>query len=352
MKYLTLALILTSSLLGEHVNAASRPTAEELIKHFNMTQIPQEGPWFALTYRSPDILARGALPERYDGTRAAGSAIIGILTRSAFSALHRLKTDEIWHYYGGDPLQLLVLHPNGSGEVVVLGPDVLRGDKLQYVVPRGAWQGAMSLGQGRDAYSIFGDTLAPGFEYGDFEMGYRDELQRLYPRNAESIALLTRKEFITRSGSAGEKAVESQKSAVPRTEEAQLLFAVDQMKTVPFASGLELTEVVGRNAPASSERCSIAYFTMTPGSRTPASFNKTAEEYFVVTQGTGTVRVGAREMSVGPGSLVVVPPRAEHSLQAASSETLRFYAISAPAFSPDDYVPISARPHTSTAPSR
>jgi predicted cupin superfamily sugar epimerase len=216
VKYLTLVLILLSSLVTEHVNAAPRPTAEALIKHFNMTQIPQEGPWFALTYRSPDVLARGALPERYDGTRAAGSAIIGIVTRAAFSALHRLKTDEIWHYYGGDPLQLLVLYPNGSGEVVVLGPDVLKGDKLQYVVPRGAWQGAMPLGKGREAYSIFGATLAPGFEYSDFEIGYRDELQRLYPSNAEAIARLTREEFITRPVSTGNK-VESQKSVVPGT---------------------------------------------------------------------------------------------------------------------------------------
>jgi predicted cupin superfamily sugar epimerase len=113
--------------------------------------------------------------------------------------MHRLKTDEMWHYYGGDPLELLVLHPDGTGEVVVLGPDVLTGQKVQYVVPGGSWQGARPLGKKGDAYSLFGDTLAPGFEYADFEMGYRDELQRKYPVQSAAIARLTRPQFATRA---------------------------------------------------------------------------------------------------------------------------------------------------------
>ena len=199
MKYLSLSLLLCGGLAAGLLCAAPRPTAQELIEHFKMTRIPQEGPWFTLTYRSTDILARSALPDRYDGPRAAGTAIIGIITRADFSAMHRLKTDEMWHYYGGDPLELLVLHPNGSGEVVVLGPDVLAGQRLQYVVPRGSWQGARPLGQKGDTYSLFGDTLAPGFEYADFEMGYRDELQRQYAVHSAAIARLTRTEFAARA---------------------------------------------------------------------------------------------------------------------------------------------------------
>jgi predicted cupin superfamily sugar epimerase len=178
--------------------AAPRPTAAALIQHFAMAQVPQEGPWFTLTYTSDDMLPLAALPRRYDGPRAAGSAIIGLITRTEFSAMHRLKTDEMWHYYGGDPLHMLVLHPDGRGEEVVLGSDVLGGQKLQYVVPRGCWQGAMPAGTGADTYSLFGDTLAPGFAYADFEMGYRRELQQAYPRFAAAIAQLTRKEFVTR----------------------------------------------------------------------------------------------------------------------------------------------------------
>jgi uncharacterized protein len=199
VKYPALLLILLADVAASPLSAAPpRPTTRELIEHFKMTRIPQEGPWFTLTWRSDDTLARSALPDRYDGPRPAGTAIIGIITRTDFSAMHRLKTDEMWHYYGGDPLELLVLHPDGSAEAVVLGPDVLAGQMLQYVVPRGSWQGARPLGKKSDTYSLFGDTLAPGFEYADFEMGYRDELQRMYPVHSAAIARLTRQEFATR----------------------------------------------------------------------------------------------------------------------------------------------------------
>jgi predicted cupin superfamily sugar epimerase len=196
---LVLLLILSSGIVSPSAtSAAPRPTAAALIQHFKMTRIPQEGPWFTLTYTSEDILPRAALPQRYDGPRPAGSAIIGLLTRADFSALHKLKTDEMWHYYGGDPIRLLVLRPDGHGEEVVLGPDALNGQKLQYVVPRGSWQGAMPAGTDPEAWSLFGDTLAPAFAYSDFVMGYRDELQHAYPRFAAAIAQLTRKEFLTR----------------------------------------------------------------------------------------------------------------------------------------------------------
>ena len=196
-----LLLISSSAIVCPSVSiAAPRPTAAALIQHFKMTQVPQEGPWFTLTYSSEDILPRAALPQRYDGPRAAGSAIIGLLTRTDFSALHKLKTDEMWHYYGGDPIRMLVLHPDGHGEEVVLGPDVLNGQKLQFVVPQGSWQGAMPIGTDVDTWSLFGDTLAPAFAYSDFAMGYRDELQQAYPRFAAVIAQLTRKEFVTRPG--------------------------------------------------------------------------------------------------------------------------------------------------------
>ena len=350
MKYPVLLLMLFCGLTTEQANAqtsaAPRPSAAALIKHFNMARIPQEGPWFVLTYNSPDVLARGTLPERYDGPRSAGSAIIALVTTTDFSAMHRLKTDEMWHYYGGDPLEMLILHPNGNGEVVVLGPDVLAGQKLQYVVPRGSWQGARPRGKGRDSYAIFGDTLAPAFEYSDFEMGYRDELQKAYPHQAALIERLTRKEFLTRPQPA---AADTRASAAAVQEtvspSSPMVVAVDQLKTVQASPGLDLAEVVGRIAAAHSERCSVAYFTLAAGARTSTSLNKEAEEYFLVTEGTGTVRVGAGEMTVAPGSLVVIPPRAEHSLQAGPSGSLHFYAISAPAFSPEDYVVTSAVQH-------
>ena len=345
MKYSVLLLMLFCG-LTEPAVAVPRPSAAALIKHFNMARIPQEGPWFVLTYNSPDTLARGALAGRYDGPRPASSAIIALVTKADFSAMHRLKTDEMWHYYGGDPLEMLILHPNGNGEVVVLGPDVLAGQKLQYVVPRGSWQGARPRGKGTDVYAIFGDTLAPAFEYSDFEMGYRDELQKAYPRQAALIEQLTRKEFLTRPQPATAETrtpESSNQDAVGPTSSSPMVVTVEQLKTVQASPGLDLAEVVGRVAAAHSERCSVAYFSLAAGARTSTSLNKEAEEYFLVTGGTGTVRVGAGEMTVAPGSLVVIPPRAEHSLQAGSSGSLHFYAISAPAFSPDDYVVTSTQ---------
>lgn len=174
--------------------------ARQLVEHFHMARIPQEGPWFTVTHVSTDRLDGAALPARYDGKgRAAGSVIYALETRADFSALHRLKTDETWHFYGGAPLELLLLHPDGHGETVILGPDVLRGQHPQFTVPRGVWQGsAPAANAGPEAYALFGCTLAPAFDYGDFEIGYRDELIRAYPKFVEPITRLTRPEFVTR----------------------------------------------------------------------------------------------------------------------------------------------------------
>ena len=103
-----------------------------------------------------------------------------------------MKTDEVWHFYGGDPIELLLLHPGGRSEVVVLGSDVFAGQRPQFTVPAGAWMGARPAAKGPEAYGFFGTTMAPGFEYDDFEVGYRDELQRAYPAQRTLIAELTR----------------------------------------------------------------------------------------------------------------------------------------------------------------
>lgn len=186
------------ALLSQPLLASTVPTAAALIRHYQMARIPDEGPWFTLTYQSSERLARQALPERYDGERALGSAIIGLLTPVDFSALHRLKTDEMWHYYAGSPCQLLELHADGSSLRVTLGPNVLQGQQVQHLVPQGSWMGAVPLATTRGAYTLIGNTLAPGFEYSDFEMGYRDELVQRFPSEALLIGRLTRKAFAHR----------------------------------------------------------------------------------------------------------------------------------------------------------
>jgi predicted cupin superfamily sugar epimerase len=184
--------------MADSINTSPEGRAEKLIQHFKMEKIPAEGPWFTVTYRSQDMLDPRGLPDRYKGSRVAGTAIYAVQTKEDFSALHKLTTDEIWHFYEGDPLEMLLLYPDGHGEVVVIGADIFKGEQPQFVVPRNVWQGSTPIGAGPASYSFFGNTLAPGFEFDDFEMGYRDELQAKFPQFAERIARLTRAEFATR----------------------------------------------------------------------------------------------------------------------------------------------------------
>jgi uncharacterized protein len=172
--------------------------AGKLIEHYHMQRVPQEGPWFSLTYTSEDSLDGAGLPARYAGrSHVAGSAIVVIETVADFSAIHRLQTDEVWHFYGGTPIDMLLLYPDGHGRKITLGPNVLAGELPQFTVPHGVWQGSAPRGTSERTYSFVGDQLSPGFDYADFEMGYRDALEREYPAFARDIERLTRVEFAT-----------------------------------------------------------------------------------------------------------------------------------------------------------
>jgi len=190
----------TSMCLGMCAVGVAAPvgTAQKLIEHFKMEKIPVEGAWFHVTYGSKDTIPAAALPARYGSPRVAGTAIYALATREDFSAMHRLKTDEVWHFYLGDPLELLLLHPDGRGEVVVIGPDIFAGQHPQYTVPAGVWMGGRPAKATAEAYTFFGCTLAPGFDHGDFEIGYREELQAKFPAFSNLIAGLTRAEHVRR----------------------------------------------------------------------------------------------------------------------------------------------------------
>ncbi len=194
---------LTLSVLGSAAAAEQAPPGEagRLVAHFKMQRIPQEGAWFAVTYTSEDVSQGALLPPRYEGhPHAAGGAIVAVVTPRDFSALHRLKTDEVWHFYRGAPLELLLLYPDGKARSVILGSDVMGGELAQFVVPKGVWQGAAPTTTTPRSFSFVGTQMAPGFEPTDFEIGYRDELVRRYPAFAANIGRLTRSEFATRSG--------------------------------------------------------------------------------------------------------------------------------------------------------
>jgi predicted cupin superfamily sugar epimerase len=165
------------------------PTADELIRQLGLQPHPKEGGFFRETYRSGDAWPASALPARYPGARSASTAIYYLLTPNTYSALHRLQTDEIFHFYLGDPIRMLQLEPDGQGSTVVLGPDVGAGQQLQVVVPRGVWQGSCLETGG--AFALLGCTVAPGFEYADYESGVRQSLLTQYPAFADMICRLT-----------------------------------------------------------------------------------------------------------------------------------------------------------------
>ncbi|HKY59655.1 MAG TPA: cupin domain-containing protein [Gemmatimonadota bacterium] len=169
--------------------------AAELIRVLGLEPLPVEGGHFRETWRSDHTVPRTALPARYQGERCCGTAILYLLTSDpdSFSALHRLPTDEIYHFYLGDPVELLLLFPGGEVEVATLGPDVLGGHRVQQVVPRGVWQGSRVKEGG--AWSLLGTTMAPGFEVADYEPGDRDRLVAAYPTAGDRIRSLTRRPF-------------------------------------------------------------------------------------------------------------------------------------------------------------
>jgi predicted cupin superfamily sugar epimerase len=165
------------------------PTADELIARLNLQPHPKEGGFFRETYRSAETLPASSLPGRYGGDRSASTAIYYLLTPTTFSALHRLKTDEVFHFYLGSPVRMLQLLPDGTGRTVVLGPDLGAGQQVQVVVPAGVWQGSV-IEPGGD-FALLGCTVAPGFDYADYEGGGRAELLHRYREHAELIRRLT-----------------------------------------------------------------------------------------------------------------------------------------------------------------
>jgi predicted cupin superfamily sugar epimerase len=142
-----------------------------------------EGGYYRETFRS--ALAIDA-PQ---GRRAASTAIYFLLPARSFSALHRVRSDEVWHHYDGDPVELYMFHEDGEPQVVRLGHDFARGDRPQVVVPAGVWQAAVPVG---DRFALCGCTVAPGFDFADFELPSRAALVERFPAVRELVERLTR----------------------------------------------------------------------------------------------------------------------------------------------------------------
>lgn len=163
--------------------------ARRIITLLGLEPHPEEGGFFVETWRSETQIAAEALGGVYDGPRSAGTAIYYLLTPDTFSALHRLKSEEVFHFYLGDPVEMLHLYPDGRAETVMLGPDIANGQSPQVVVPAGVWQGAR-LAEGGEV-ALLGCTVAPGFEFADYEHGQRAELLDGWSAAAPLIEALT-----------------------------------------------------------------------------------------------------------------------------------------------------------------
>lgn len=148
-----------------------------------------EGGYFRESYRSPELTPETALPRRYGGERSHVTAIYYLLPEGTKSGMHRLQSDELWHFYLGGPLRLVQIFPDGKLEEVLIGPDIEAGQKLQHAVPRGCWFGACPTPG--SSFTLVGCTVAPGFDFADFEMGRQDDLLAEFPHARRVIEQLT-----------------------------------------------------------------------------------------------------------------------------------------------------------------
>ena len=164
-------------------------TINQLIHHYNLQAHP-EGGWYTQTYKSNEQIDVNALPGRFGGDRAFSTAIYFLLEQGNFSAFHRIKSDECWHFYAGDPLLVFIIHQNGELKIVSLGNDFENGQAFQYVVPANCWF-ASRPAPGSE-YCFLGCTVSPGFEFADFELANSNALAGMYPQHEEIIKQLCR----------------------------------------------------------------------------------------------------------------------------------------------------------------
>ncbi|MFO0725605.1 MAG: cupin domain-containing protein [Myxococcota bacterium] len=151
-----------------------------------------EGGFYRQTYRSSAVLGEAGLPSGYGGPRATLTSIYFLLTRQSFSAFHRLRSDEIWHFYDGAPIHLFLIGPAGVRTEILLGRDPARGLQLQAVVPAGTWFGAYVEAEAEPDFALVGCDVAPGFDFLDFELADRAQLIAEVPQHRAIIERLTR----------------------------------------------------------------------------------------------------------------------------------------------------------------
>jgi len=163
-------------------------TADYWIGHLNLRTHP-EGGYFREVYRSGEFIQKKGLPARYSSFRPFSTSIYFLLKSGQFSAFHRLKSDEGWHFYAGSALTLFIIGPTGKLITVFMGQDPTNKEVLQFIIPKGSWFAART--NSPDSYSLMGCTVAPGFDFEDFELGSRERLIRTFPQHSKLIGELT-----------------------------------------------------------------------------------------------------------------------------------------------------------------
>ncbi len=163
-------------------------SAEYWIEKLGMTPHP-EGGYFKEVYRSEESHKDEHLPDRFGGDRSHGTSIYFLLVGEQVSKFHRIKSDEIWHFYDGSPVTIYRITNEGELVEMVLGRDYDKGERLQGVIPRGEWFGAEV--NDKDSYSLCGCTVAPGFHFEDFELAEREALTAAYTHLEDIIHRLT-----------------------------------------------------------------------------------------------------------------------------------------------------------------
>ena len=164
-------------------------TIENLVEKLGMKPHP-EGGWYVETYRSGETINRTALPKRFTGDRCFSTAIYFLVPAGVFSAFHRIRSDECWHYYEGVPLGIYVINAIGELSIIKLGKNMDEGEVFQAMVPAGCWFASMPFSE--DGFSFVGCTVSPGFDFEDFELAERETLTAIFPMHKNLIDRLCR----------------------------------------------------------------------------------------------------------------------------------------------------------------
>lgn len=158
--------------------------ANDVRRLLGLVPHPREGGWYARTYEAAEMVPATVFADgRYEGARRTSTAIYYLLESETFSEIHLLQSDEIFHFYAGDAVEMLQLFADGSSKTMVIGNDLAAGERPQVVVERGVWQGSRLVSGGE--WALLGCTVTPGFEFVDYEEGVRVDLMERWPESAE-----------------------------------------------------------------------------------------------------------------------------------------------------------------------